>query len=194
MSKEDKYGHLTNHSYDGIEEYDNPMPGWWVYLFIATVLFSVPYSIYYLSGWGKSTEQYFFEEMRLADLKYKKDEKQKGSTETSVEDLIKAANDTSRVKAGRGIFIAKCVACHGAKGEGLIGPNLTDSKWLHGGGLSEIYTTIKKGVPSKGMLTWEGVISEEDIINVSSFIRTIQNTNIAGKAAEGEISEPTKLN
>jgi cytochrome c oxidase cbb3-type subunit 3 len=169
------------------------MPGWWVYLFVATVLFSIPYTIYYMSGWGKSSEEYFTEEMRLAEIKYKKDETLQPLGAT-IEDLITAAKDTSRVDLGKGVFIAKCAACHGQKGEGLIGPNLTDKEWVHGGGLAEIYETVKKGVPAKGMLTWEGVISEEEIVDVSVYLRSIQNSNVAGKAAEGEVSEPTKLN
>lgn len=190
------------HSYDGIQEYDNPMPRWWVNLFWATVFFSVVYCAIYLPDWGKtSLDEY------KADVEGSKQSSQSvvaqasappaqasaSSTEALHDQLIKAARNPDSIKAGKSIYDSKCMPCHADKGQGLIGPNLTDDTWIHGGQLDQIYHTVSVGVPAKGMIAWEGQLSEQDRINVVAFIRSIQDTNVAGKAPEGEKSAPTPL-
>jgi len=98
------------------------------------------------------------------------------------------AKDPAKVKAGRELFQVRCIACHGAAGQGIIGPNLTDEYWLHGGKLAEITHTITNGVPDKGMPPWGPVMSSEQIHFVVAYIRSIRGTNPAGaKAPQGEL-------
>lgn len=183
------------HVYDGIQEYDNPMPRWWVNLFWATIIFSIIYCGYYMIGSGPGAIDLYNRELADAEKLSPKE------TTTSVmadagsilPRLIAAAADPAKIAAGKEVFARNCLACHGAQGEGGIGPNLTDGSWIHGGKLEEILTVINKGVVEKGMIPWENTLSEEDRFAVIAFIRSIQNTNVTGKAAEGTPSDPTSL-
>lgn len=182
------------HSYDGIDEYDNPMPGWWKNLFWATIVFSIFYCGYYMLGSGPSAlDEYAaeVEEIELAKAKVSEEKASSGVSLSSV--LITASLDPTKVEAGKATFVGKCAACHGAQGQGVIGPNLTDAKWIHGGDLESIYRVVSEGVLEKGMIAWKGQLSDDQMAEVVAYIRSIQDTNVAGKAPEGEISSATEL-
>lgn len=109
-----------------------------------------------------------------------------GAKQVAVE-TIEALTDAASIDAGKQIFLKNCISCHGANGEGGIGPNLTDDYWLHGGDISHIAHTITVGVPAKGMITWRGVLSPEQIKQVASFITTLHGTNPPNaKAPQGD--------
>lgn len=193
---EDENVEVEGHVYDGIVEYDNPMPRWWVNLFWATIFFSLGYSVYYMGGYGPgSLDEYATEMQRAAE----EIEKRKGETATSgtEEDLgsrlLVAARNQEMIVKGKDLFATRCMACHADKGQGLIGPNLTDNNWIHGGSLEQILHIINVGVVEKGMIPWEAQLSEEERFALVAFIRSIQGTNVEGKAPEGEISEATSL-
>jgi len=190
--KEDKI--IDDHAYDGIQEYDNPMPRWWVNLFWATIIFSIGYCAYYMGGVGGTDAETYEQEMAslTAEREVNKPEEPEGGVDLG-QRLLLAALSADAVSAGKTIFDTRCMPCHGDKGQGLIGPNFTDDNWIHGGSLEEIFHVVTVGVPEKGMIPWEGQLSEEERISVVAFIRSIQGTNVAGKAPEGEISEATPL-
>jgi cytochrome c oxidase cbb3-type subunit 3 len=166
---------MSGHNYDGIEELDNPLPRWWVYLFYATMVFAVVYMAYYVI-WGPTLKEEW--EQRIAA----KAPKQK----TDI-DYNALAGDAKAIAAGKTVFVAKCVACHGPEGQGLIGPNFTDEYWIHGKGtVSDIAEVVKKGVVEKGMLAWEAVLSPGDIAAVSAYVHSLKDTHPANpKAPEG---------
>ena len=91
------------------------------------------------------------------------------------------------ITAGKAIYDANCVACHSAKGEGLVGPNLTDNHWIHGGSLKDIRHVIVEGVIEKGMIPWKTSLTSEQIDQVVAFVWSIKGTNVPGKPAEGEL-------
>jgi cytochrome c oxidase cbb3-type subunit 3 len=104
--------------------------------------------------------------------------------ETSVVILTDAA---SLVK-GKSSYITKCATCHGQYGEGLVGPNLTDAYWIHGGGIKDVFKTIKYGWPEKGMISWESQITPMEMQQISSYIITLKGTKPANpKAPQGII-------
>lgn len=199
----------AGHTYDGIQEYDNPMPRWWVNLFWATVIFSILYAGYYMTGWGAShLDEYKSEVDRHTEIAALVDKEGAGKSEGAKNEgaessspqvdiktrLVKAALDPEKIKAGKVVYDSRCMPCHGDRGQGSIGPNMTDDHWIHGGSLEQIFHITNVGVPAKGMIPWEGALSEDERINVVAFIRSIQGTKVAGgKAAEGEISAPTEL-
>ena len=81
-----------------------------------------------------------------------------------------------------------CAACHGQKGEGTVGPNFTDEYWIHGGGIKNIFKTIKYGVPEKGMISWQSQLKPSDMQKVGSYILTLKGTNPPNpKAPQGTI-------
>lgn len=174
---------MIDHEYDGIVELDNPVPIWFNALFYGTIVFGLIYLlVYHVFGWGMNQDQEYLHEVAMAE-------------KAKQEYLAKAANlvDESSVEynaalapAGKAIYVANCAACHGANGEGTIGPNLTDRFWLHGGEIKDIFKTVKYGVPEKGMVPWEQTLTPGQIAEVSSYIITLRDSNPANpKPSEG---------
>lgn len=177
MSKkvEDK---LLDHNFDGIQEFDNPLPPWWVGLFFLTIVYSVIYVIYFhVSGFGPSQRDEY-----LSEINTFKAQKLASSSAESPEETFKegetfvAMADETALAAGGQIYKTNCSSCHGAAGEGGIGPNLTDNYWLHGGTHNEIVNTIVKGVPEKGMISWKPILSKKEILQVASYLETLKGT------------------
>lgn len=99
-------------------------------------------------------------------------------------------SDAAEISAGKEIFLKNCIQCHGAAGEGGIGPNLADNYWLHGGSFTNVVKSVKYGYPAKGMISWRGFLSEDKILQVASYVRTLKGSNPPnGKAPQGELYE-----
>ncbi len=166
------------HEYDGIEECDNELPNWWLGILYGTMIFAAGY---WLAFQQLHVEPTAAEELAAYDAK------QRAAQGTvNDEDVLLVAKQPASVVAGKQVFDATCSACHGEKGEGKIGPNLTDSVWLHGGGPVQIFSTIRDGVPAKGMPTWGPVLGAASVKNVAAYVLSIRNTNVPGKAPQGE--------
>lgn len=174
---------LLGSNYDGIQEYDNDLPRWWVGLFYLTIIGGVIYAGYVHLAGIPSDMQAVAAQMRA--LKSSQLANNPGEEPPTEEKLAALLNDPIKIGKGRELYVAKCAACHAQNGEGLVGPNLTDDSWVHGGTNIQIKRTIEQGVPAKGMLAWKGLMSEEDIISVLSYLGSIRNTNLPGKAPEG---------
>ncbi len=191
MSEEHQEDKLLESNYDGIQEYDNDLPKWWLYLFYITILFGVFYVGYYHFGPGVAEQPIArlerqmeaYQEVRIQA------EKKEEANEQSPEELLKLAGNTEFIQNGNELYKTHCVACHLDKGQGLVGPNLTDQHWIHGGEIEDIRHVIEKGVVEKGMLAWDQVLSREEIRDLTLFVWSIRNTNIEGKAPEGELVE-----
>jgi cytochrome c oxidase cbb3-type subunit 3 len=167
--------HLLDHSYDGIQEYDNPLPRWWLSLFWLTILFTPLYILYFHFGSGMlATERYDEEMVAYYD---KQAEQLLALGDINEGMLADLTSDASMMNSGKKIFQTKCATCHGMFGEGGIGPNLTDDYWLHGGQLMDIYKTVRDGVPSKGMLSWERQLRPAELMAVSSYVGTLLGTD-----------------
>lgn len=174
------------HAYDGIKELDNPVPAWFNWLFFSTMFFAAAYLFYYhIGGYGDLQDQEYENEMARA--KVEKAAYLEKSANAIDENSVKADNTPMILAEGKTIFDANCQVCHGDKGQGIIGPNLTDDYWLHGGGVNNIFKTIKYGVPEKGMVSWEKTLNPKQISAVTNFILSLQGTNpVGGKAPQGE--------
>jgi cytochrome c oxidase cbb3-type subunit 3 len=95
------------------------------------------------------------------------------------------------VNAGKAVFESKCTACHGQELQGLIGPNLTDKFWIHGGNRMDIVKVIREGVSDKGMPPWGPILKKEEVYSVTAYILSKQGSNPAGaKAPEGQEFNP----
>lgn len=173
------------HVYDGIEEEDNPLPTWWLWSFLLTVIFAFMYYMHYeLSKTGPSLADEFSQAMQEL-------EKHKASAPRpteSEESLLAAMQADSAVTLGKAAFDAKCAACHGNNLQGLIGPNLTDNYWIHGkGSRMDILNIVRVGVPAKGMPPWEAMLSRDEQYGIVAYIVSKIGSNPAGaKAPEGE--------
>ena len=178
---------IQGHTYDGIREYDNPMPGWWVALFWATVLFVPVYILgVHVFGFIDSYEDDFAE--RGAQLVAAREAyAASGAFSTEPAALTEYMNDEARVAAGAAAYATVCVACHGAEGQGLIGPNLTDDFWIHGATAEALWTGINEGYPTAGMPPWQDQLSDDERAGLLAFIKSIQDSDPATpKAPQGD--------
>jgi cytochrome c oxidase cbb3-type subunit 3 len=177
---------LIEHEFDGIKELDNPVPGWFNFLFYGSIAVGIMYFItYHVADWGPSQEQEYVTEMKRAE----EDQKLYLSKSANKIDETSVAISTEApvISAGKAVYDANCVACHGDKGQGTVGPNLSDEYWLHGGKITNVFKTIKYGVPEKGMISWEKTLSPKQISEVSNYIMTLKGTSPANaKVAQGE--------
>ena len=179
---------IQGHTYDGIREYDNPMPGWWVGLFWACVLFSPVYLLgVHVFGFIDDYGDDFAEAgERLAEVRavyaatgpaFKTDE---GA-------LREYATDAAMAEAGAATFAAVCAACHGQNGEGVIGPNLTDEHWLYGSAPPEVWSSIAEGFPQQGMPPMEDQLGPEERAQVMAYVYSLQGSDPPNpKAPQGE--------
>lgn len=176
---------LLEHEYDGIQEYDNPMPRWWVNLFWATIAFSVIYAIN-LGPIGSGSGRIAQYEEEVAAFRALHPE---GVPAVDAGQLAALAGDPQVIADGKVVYDQACAACHRADGGGLIGPNLADEYWLHGGSLPEIMKTVSEGVLAKGMPAWEKMLKPDQLTAVVAYVASLHGTNPAeGKAPEGELA------
>jgi cytochrome c oxidase cbb3-type subunit 3 len=172
---------LIDHSYDGIQEFDNPLPRWWVLSFWLTIVFSILYALNLGVGVGAGRLADY--EADVAAWKAAHPEPVEAS---SPEELAALVAKPEAIAQGKQLFATQCVACHRADGGGLIGPNLTDRFWIHGSSLPEIHKTIDEGVLAKGMPPWGKVLRPEQVDALTAYVASIIGTNAPnGKAAEG---------
>jgi cytochrome c oxidase cbb3-type subunit 3 len=168
---------LMEDDFDGIKELDNKIPPWFNLLFLITIIIAVLYMLnFYVFKTGKLQYQEYDEEMRQASIE-KAELIKSGAlvNENNVTRLMDAASLT----AGRDIFKANCVPCHGPEAGGVIGPNLTDDYWIHGGGIKNIFHTITYGVPAKGMISWQTQLNARQIQEVASYVMSLHGTHPA---------------
>lgn len=175
-----------DHAYDGIKELNNPIPAWFNVLFFGTMIFAAGYLFYYhIGGYGDLQDQEYAKEIVKAQAE--KAAFLEKSSNAIDENSVKFDNTATVLEEGKGLFNTNCVVCHGDKGQGVIGPNLTDGYWLHGGGINNIFKTIKYGVPDKGMISWEKTLSPKQISAVANYIISLKDTHPAGaKAPQGD--------
>jgi cytochrome c oxidase cbb3-type subunit 3 len=183
---------VLDHEYDGIREYDNPMPGWWVKIFWGTFFFALGYGFYYyVSGHGVSEHDAY--EAEMADVRAEQARRALAETVTE-ESLKKLSLDSKLMADAKGVFMQRCTPCHGEHAQGVIGPNLTDGYWIHGQGtLMDIHHTVSEGVPAKGMPSWKMQLSAGQVRMLAAYVGTLRNTNVAGKAPEGTLVAPSAL-
>ncbi|MBN8247252.1 MAG: c-type cytochrome [Verrucomicrobia bacterium] len=165
---------LLDHEADGIQELDNNLPRWWVWLFYLTIVFSFAYLGYYhVAGSGDLQIAAYQKEMvrgnALKDAAQAQFEASLGSLEPS--------KDSALLARGGQVYQTYCAPCHRADGGGQVGPNLCDDYWIHGGTYGDNLRIIITGVPEKGMLTWKGVLTPADIQAVASYIQTLRGTS-----------------
>lgn len=177
---------LLHHEYDGIHEYDNPMPSWWKWIFLGTIIWSGIYLVAVgLDYIGNYEEELRLGQKELAAIRQAHQDAQPPIIVTE-ELLTLAALEPARVASGQKVFAASCASCHGNVGQGMIGPNLTDDRWLYGGTKSNMHKVILNGAPN-GMPAWGSILPPQQMVDLVAFITSIAGTNPPGaKAPQGE--------
>lgn len=191
---DDEKDKLLNHEYDGIRELDNHMPVWWVWLFYFTIGWGFLYLLYYqITGVGPDQHEQYALEMAAAEEKYNlssPDGEPDNSIAVVAIDWV-FETDAASIENGKTIYLGAgnlCFTCHGGAGEGIVGPNLTDDFWMHGCSAEEVATSISTGFLDKGMMAYgSGArIADDDMIDLISYIASLQGTNPANPKATDE--------
>lgn len=190
MSNDPKKPLLLDHEYDGIQELDNNLPRWWVWLFYLTIIYSAGYLVYYhvaragdLQAAEYAAEMKAGQQIKAAAM---------GKFEASITALQPSA-DAAELELGRQTYAKFCAPCHRLDGGGLVGPNLTDTYWVHGSNYTDSVKIIWDGVPAKGMITWKSVLRPDQIRAVASYIYTLRGAKLdrPGKLPENEAPAKT---
>jgi len=177
---------MFEHDFDGIRELDSKIPPWFAWLFILTIIFAAYYMIdYHVIGSGQVMQEEYTAEVQAASLEREALIKSGAFVN---EETVTIITEASGLEAGKTIFEANCIACHAADGGGIVGPNLTDDYWIHGGGIKNVFKVIKYGVVEKGMIAWQTQLNPNQMQEVASYVLSLHGTiPAAPKQPEGEI-------
>lgn len=170
---ERKTDELLEHEADGIREFDNQLPRWWLYGFYFTIVFSLAYWLNYhvlpmpLLGHAGMVAEYDAEMQAAA--------RQAALRPKPAAVALAASTDAESLKKGEAIFnsaTSLCASCHRADLGGLVGPDLTDDKWLHGCTVADVVASIRAGFPTRGMLPFGSNtrLDDEQLLQVASFV------------------------
>ncbi|WP_345242151.1 cbb3-type cytochrome c oxidase N-terminal domain-containing protein [Nibrella saemangeumensis] len=169
---------VMEHSYDGIQELDNPTPPWFMSLFYGTIAIGVVYLIYYHVIDTDSLQiAEYTQEVAIAEKQ--REEYIKKVAGNINENTVTMVADAKGLESGKTLYTQYCVACHGEQAEGKVGPNLTDEYWLHGGDIKAVFHSITEGIPDKGMISWKNQLNPLQIQQISSFVLSLKGTNPA---------------
>ena len=170
---------LLDHDYDGIREYDNPMPRWWLLILWVSVVWSVVYAINVIPGVGSGPGRAKNYENEMAAAREKYGDPSVAAAGAAVDDatVTAAAADPVQLASGRQTFTNFCASCHRDDAGGSIGPNLTDDYWIHGGKPSQIHGTISNGVLDKGMPAWNAVLDPAQVVSVAAYVTSVRGTH-----------------
>lgn len=194
MSDKEKNELERPHIVDGIKEYDNPLPNWWISLFVMCMVFAFVYMVQIHGGEGPLLEEELTSD--LAAMEAKENEVLNPSNESgeggdapgsSDENFIAVLNDPEALASGKVSYETYCSPCHKNDMGGLIGPNLTDDTWIHGCTPDAIIATIDQGVPAKGMVAWGPILGRKKVVEVAAYIVSKKGSNPPNaKASQGE--------
>lgn len=182
---EDEHKILMEHEYDGIRELDNNLPPWWVWGFFITIVFAVVYLFnYHVLGTGDLQGVAYEKEMKKADAEVKAYlSKMAMNVDETNATLMTESDDLEK---GKALFETNCVTCHNPKGEGNIGPNLTDKNWIYGYDIKDVFKTVKLGTPN-GMPEHNSKFNPIQIQQVASYVLSLPDAK--GKEPQGDILE-----
>ncbi|MBI3123999.1 MAG: c-type cytochrome [Ignavibacteriales bacterium] len=168
---------LFHHDFDGIRELDNRIPPWFNFLFYGTIIWAVIYLfVFHVFDDGQIQSKEYLAEVKQAGLE------REILIKTGAfinEESVTLLKDAATLSEGKDIFAKNCVTCHTADGGGLVGPNLTDEYWINGGGIKNVFKTIKNGVPAKGMISWQTQLDSKKMQAVASYVLSLQGTKPA---------------
>jgi cytochrome c oxidase cbb3-type subunit III len=185
----------THQDNDGIQEYDNPLPDWFVLLFYGCVVYAVLYFAYYTGqGWALSKAAGMGQSLSSSGAEYAMAvvmaDKKSGTghvRELGGEELVAFLKSPSSISIGESVFKSNCVACHGENGQGVVGPNLTDDYWLHNGNPEAVLASVTNGYPDKGMPAWKPVLGAEKVRLATAYVLSLRGKTVANpKAPQGK--------
>ncbi len=180
---------LTGHSYDGIQEFDNPLPGWWKWMFIGSIFFAFPYAAFYHGGAEGRTVVERYDKAMAENLRLQFAEI--GELKLDRETVVKFLYKPAWLRVGQSVFKTHCVSCHGSDGGGLVGPNLTDESYKNVKDIGDILTVLQNGAGGGAMPAWKTRLSPNELVLAASYVASLRGVESAnGKTAEGRAIAP----
>ncbi len=180
---------LLDHNYDGIQEYDNPTPGWWWWLFHATTAFSVVYFIFFTfspAAWTATDEH-----AAASTALLRKQFGEIGDLTPDEATLVKFMHDDKWLVVGEATFKGRCVSCHGARGEGGVGVNLTDDHFKNVKTITDLAKVITEGAANGAMPAWKNQLHPNEIVLSAAYVATLRGKNLpSARPAEGDVIPP----
>ena len=195
MAEQVEQDKLFEHEYDGIKEYDNPMPRWWVWLFWATIIFCIPYTMWFhLSGPEKFNDRSIQGNLEREIAAYGQIiVAQYGDLTPDEPTILSLMVNPDAMAAMKSLFNSKCASCHADSGAGNVGPNLTDDHWIEVREVVDIPETIRNGRIERGMPAWGNQFSETQITLLSAYVASLRQDPITpdegGKRPEPQARE-----
>ncbi|HSI35045.1 MAG TPA: cbb3-type cytochrome c oxidase N-terminal domain-containing protein [Tepidisphaeraceae bacterium] len=183
-AKENLGPKLTGHNYEGIEEYDNPMPGWWSWLFAATIGFSALYLLFAALAGSQFGPLGAYEQELSADAD--RQFAAVGEVKSDPESLLALSKAERAMTVGKALFQTHCTACHGPAGAGLTGPNLTDESYINVRTVGDVPDVVRKGRNNGAMPAWENRLTPRDVAVLSAYVLSLRGTNVPGRPPEGQ--------
>ncbi len=187
-----QYGHLLEHEYDGIAEYDNPTPGWWHTIFLGSVLFSVFYFFFFTFSPMALTEEEQHAEAQRRE--FQKLFAEIGELEADQATILSLMGDPQWMPVAEGVFATNCVSCHGSMGQGLVGPNLTDDYFKNLTEITQIAEVIQNGAASGAMPAWGNRLHPNEIVLLAAYVADMRGRTIPPgtrtRDPEGEVIPP----
>lgn len=171
------------HEVDGIVEHDNKLPNWWLFTLFAAMFFAVVYWLAYQTTGALPSLRETYREDYAEHVA--KQAAAAAARPLNDETLTAMSKDDAAVARGKVTFTAICAACHGQNGEGLVGPNMTDNAWIHGGKPMAMHLIVSEGFIAKGMPSWKATLGDSGTKDVVAFLLTLKGKNLPGKAPEG---------
>lgn len=179
----------AGHHYGDIEVRDNPLPGWWKWLFIATILFSPLYWIFHHGGAsGRSVEEAYGAALaantrqRFAEI---------GDLEPNAETILAYMEKDNWLRVGHAVFQTHCTACHGREGQGEVGPNLTDDYYKSVGNVEDIARVIREGAGGGAMPSWSNRLHGNEIVLAAAYVASLRGKEVeGGRIPEGREIPP----
>jgi cytochrome c oxidase cbb3-type subunit III len=179
---------LLDHDYDGIEEFDYPLPNWWVMTFIGGIVFAIFYTAFYHFLGGPSLADEF--EKDMAKINQIREAEAQKTANFDLKQYSAWVSKNNGIQTGSAVYEENCLSCHEANGKGDIGPNLTDKHWINVSKAQpeQIYTFVVNGNEDNGMPAWGDILNKEELYAVVSYVLSLKNTNVAGgKEPQGEV-------
>lgn len=182
---------VTDHVYDGIQEYDNPLPGWWTLLFYLSILFSIAYVFFNFAqpGWVDTNLEYEAAKKREIERQFAEIGELQPDAAT-IHAYLTEPDKAKWLSVGESIFLTNCASCHGRDGSGVSGPNMTDDHYLNVKGLADIPQVVTNGANKGAMPAWGNRLGQNEIVLVSVYVASLRGKDLpsaGGRPAEGEV-------
>jgi len=180
---------LQEHEFDGIREYDNPTPGWWYLIFFATFVFAVWYFLFYHLSTISTPVAVEYQESMADDMKNRFAEI--GDLKPDAATILRFMKDPEWLQVGASVFKMQCISCHGAEGQGQVGPNLTDDHYKNITKVEDIAQVVANGAANGAMPAWKTRLHPNEVVLVASFVASLRGKNLPGpRGAEGQVIPP----